>query len=114
MSGMDNYPRAYSPYTRDALQLLGEQIRLGRRERRWTQTELADRAGVSVRTLTRVEHGDPRVTLGTAFELATLTGVPLFQPDRERLAMDLDRTRGRSAVLPARIRRPSEEVDDDF
>ncbi|HZJ29023.1 MAG TPA: helix-turn-helix transcriptional regulator [Solirubrobacterales bacterium] len=107
------YPRAYSPYTLEALQLLGEQIRMGRRERRWTQAELAERAGVSVRTLNRVEHGDPRVTLGTAFELATLVGVHLFQPDRERLSMDLERTRARSAVLPQRVRRAG-EVDDEF
>jgi transcriptional regulator with XRE-family HTH domain len=113
MADMENYPRTYSPYTLDALQLLGEQIRLGRRERRWTQAELAERAGVSARTLNRVEHGDPRVALGIAFELATLTGVFLFQPDRERLSMDLDRTRGRSAVLPRRVRR-TDEVDDDF
>jgi transcriptional regulator with XRE-family HTH domain len=113
MADMASYPRTYSPYTLDALQLLGEQIRLGRRERRWTQAELAERVGISARTLNRVEHGDPRVTLGTAFELATLTGVLLFQPDRERLSMDLDRTRGRSTILPERIRRP-DDVDDDF
>jgi transcriptional regulator with XRE-family HTH domain len=113
MADMSTYPRAYSPYTLEALQLLGEQISLGRRERRWTQSELAERAGISVRTLNRVEHGDPRVALGTAFELAALTGVALFQSDRERLSMDLDRTRARGAVLPSRVRR-REEVDDDF
>lgn len=105
--------RIHSTYTLEALHLLGEQIRVARRERRWTQAELAERGGISVRTLNRVEHGDPRVALGTAFELATLTGVALFQPDRERLSMDLDRTRGRSAVLPARVR-PGGEADDDF
>jgi transcriptional regulator with XRE-family HTH domain len=86
---------------------------LGRRERRWTQAELAERAGASVRTLNKVEHGDPRVALGTAFELAALAGVPLFQPDRERLSMDLERTRARSAVLPQRVRRGG-AVDDEF
>jgi DNA-binding XRE family transcriptional regulator len=79
-------PRAYSRYTLEAVGLLGEQIRIGRRERRWTQAELAERVGISVRTLNRVENGDARVTLGTAFELAALTGVTLFQADRERLA----------------------------
>lgn len=107
------YPRTYSPYTLEALQLLGEQIRLGRRGRRWTQAELAERSGISVRTLNRVEHGDPRVSLGTAFELAALVGVPLFQPDRERLSMDLERTRARSAVLPQRVRHAG-KVDDEF
>lgn len=27
--------------------LLGEQIKLGRKERRWTETNLAERAGIS-------------------------------------------------------------------
>jgi transcriptional regulator with XRE-family HTH domain len=113
MTAMPSYPRTYSPYTLEALQLLGEQIRLGRRERLWTQAELAERAGVSIRTLNRVEHGDPHAGLGTAFELATLVGVPLFHPDRERLSMDLDRIRARSALLPQRIRRAG-KVDDEF
>lgn len=109
---MPAYPRTYSRYTLEAIQLLGQQISIGRRERRWSQAELAERAGISVRTLNRVEHGDPRVTVGTAFELATLTGVALFQSDRERLSMDLDRTRAQSTVL-GRVRR-SGKVDDDF
>lgn len=109
---MASYPRTYSRYTLEAVQLLGEQISIGRRERRWSQAELAERAGISIRTLNRVEHGDPRVTLGTAFELATLTGVTLFQTDRDRLSSDLDRTRAQSAVLGG-VRR-KDEIDDDF
>lgn len=110
---MQRRPRVHSPYALDAVRLLGEQIRLARRERRWTQEELAERAGIAVRTLNRVEHGDPRVALGTAFELAALVGVPLFQRDRERLSMDLERTQARSAVLPQRVRAGG-ELNDDF
>jgi transcriptional regulator with XRE-family HTH domain len=106
------YPRTYSRYTLEAIQLLGEQISIGRRRRRWSQAELAERAGISIRTLNRIEHGDPRVSLGTAFELATLTGVALFQTDKDRLSLDLDRTRAQSTVL-GRVR-PTGEVDDDF
>lgn len=106
-------PRPYSPYTLEAVQLLGEQIRLRRRERRWTQVELAERAGISTRTLARIEKGDPRTALGTAFELAALVGVALFHADRERLSMDLGSTQARSAVLPERIRAPK-KIDDDF
>lgn len=110
---MPSHPRTYSAYSLEAMELLGEQIRIGRRERRWAQAELAERAGVSVRTVNRVEHGDPRVSLGTAFELAALVGVPLFQPDRERLSLDLDRARAHSTVLPQRVRGGA-PVDDDF
>src|ERR1700753_1119644 len=99
---MADRPPPYSRYTGAALRLLGEQIRQGRRARRWTQSGLAERAGVSRATVVKVERGDPSVTIGTAFELAALAGATLFQPDRERLSMDLDRTRARSALLPKR------------
>lgn len=109
-----NRPRAYSPYTLEALELLGELVRVARRERRWKQSELAERVGVSVGTLKKVEHGDPTVAVGLVFELATLAGVPLFHPDDERLSLDLERTRARSALLPKRVVPGAGDVDDDF
>ncbi len=106
--------RTYSPYAVEAALLLGAQIRLARRERRWSQQELADRAGITRETVRKVERGDVSVGLGTAFEAAALTGVPLFHEDRSRLTLDLDRTRDRSALLPQRVRTPKGEVKDDF
>jgi transcriptional regulator with XRE-family HTH domain len=103
-----------SPYVKDAARLLGEQIRLARRSRGWTQQDLADRAGITVPTLRRIERGDLGVALGTAFEVAALSGVQLFHGDRERLTMDLDRTVARSALLPGRVRARREPVRDDF
>ena len=38
--------RIYSSYTREAASLLGKQIRLGRKQRKWTEQELAERAGL--------------------------------------------------------------------
>ena len=76
----------YSPRTIEAAELLGTQIRIGRLERRWTIQELAERVGVSVVTLRKIERGDPSVGLGVSFEAATLTGVPLFYEERSRLA----------------------------
>ena len=110
---MTSRPRPYSRYTLEALRLLGEQTRLGRRARRWTQSGLAERAGISRATVVKAERGDPSVAIGTAFELAALAGATLFQPDRERLSMDLDRTQARSALLPKRIVSGDDE-DDDF
>lgn len=104
---------AYSPHTSEAIRLLGEQVQLGRRERRWTLQELAERVGVSVPTMRKVERGDPSVGLGIAFESATLTGVPLFHPDPSRLSLEAARVEDRLAVLPRLVRKPS-EVDDDF
>lgn len=106
--------RQHSAYVRNAAALLGEQIRLARLERRWSQLELASRAGITVPTLRKIENGDLGVALGTAFEVAALTGVPLFYDDRERLSIDLDRTAARSALLPQRVRTRNRPVHDDF
>jgi transcriptional regulator with XRE-family HTH domain len=106
--------RPYSPQVIDAARLLGEQVRLARRSRRWTQADLAGRAGITADTLRKVENGDLSVSLGTALEVAALVGVPLFHDEAGRLTLDLDRTQARSALLPQRIRRPPSEVKDDF
>lgn len=106
--------RPPSSYVRDAARLLGEQTRLARLERRWSQRELAERAGIAVPTVRKIEKGDLGVALGTAFEVAALVGVPLFYEDRERLGAELDRTAARSSLLPQRIRTPNRPVHDDF
>jgi transcriptional regulator with XRE-family HTH domain len=108
-------PRPYSPYAVEAARLLGAQIRLARRQRRWSQEELAARAGITPRTVSKIEHGDLSVGLGTAFETAALLGVALFHADRSRLSADLDLTEARSALLPRPSRgRSDDEVKDDF
>lgn len=107
-------PRTYSPYTVEAARLLGAQILQARRERRWSAQELAERIGVTRATLSKIEHGDPSVGLGVAFEAAALVGVPLFRDDRTQLSEDLDRSRDRLALLPQRIRSPRGPVDDAF
>jgi transcriptional regulator with XRE-family HTH domain len=106
--------RLYSTETIEAAQLLGAQVALARRERRWPARDLAERAGITQPTLRKVERGDPTVTLGVAFEVATLVGVPLFYDDRTGLSLDLDRTRDRVAVLPQRVRVPADRTKDDF
>lgn len=106
--------RAYPRPVRQAAALLGSQIKQSRVERRWSVRELAERAGISTSTLLRVERGDPTVSLGVAFDVATLVGVPLFYEDRSRLAPELSRSRDRVALLPQRVRERESDVDDDF
>lgn len=108
-------PRPYSPYAADAARLLGAEIRLARRQRRWSQGELAARAGITPRTVYKIERGDLSVGLGAAFEAAALLGVPLFHADRSRLSADLDRAEARSALLSRPSRAGADdEVMDDF
>lgn len=95
-------------------ELLGSQIREARVERRWTVRELAERAGISTSTLLKVEQGDPSVTLGVAFDVATLVGVPLFHEDRASLGAELAHRRDRLALLPQRVREPEEDLGNEF
>jgi transcriptional regulator with XRE-family HTH domain len=106
--------RAYLRGTRHAAALLGSQIRQARVERRWTMRELAERAGISLPTLIKVERGDPSVALGVAFDIATLVGVPLFYEDLSRLASELRRSRDRAALLPQRVRTRDQELENEF
>jgi transcriptional regulator with XRE-family HTH domain len=106
--------RVYSRATIEAAQLLGLQVVVARRERQWSARELAERAGITQPTLRKVERGDPTVSLGVAFELATLVGVPLFHDDRARVTLDLDRTRNRAALLPRRPPTAAQRLKDDF
>lgn len=103
---------SYSPLTKDAARVLGQRIRIGRIEKRWTTEELAERVGVSRTTIRKVENGDLSVSLGTAFEAAALVGVPLFTVESEGLDSLKNEADLRLAVLPARARR--RKVDDDF
>lgn len=103
------------PQTRRALETLGLLVSQGRRQRGWTAADLAERVGVTPKTLAKVEHGDPSVSLGVALEAAALVGVELIAP-ADDLASVRERERDRLALLPQRVRKPASriEVDDDF
>ena len=56
---------------------LAQHIRTMRKRRRWTQQELADRAGVHRLVVTRLERGEGRFDLEVLERLAISLGVPL-------------------------------------
>ena len=105
--------RTYSRYAQEAILLMGEQIKLGRKQRRWTEQDLAARAGISRGTLQKIEKGDPGCALGLVFEAAVLVGMELFEegPPFSSLAAQ---TRAHLTLLPRRIRPATRAVDDDF
>ena len=53
-------PRALS----QILELMGEHIKLARKRRHLSMQDIADRATVTRLTISRVEHGDPTVSMG--------------------------------------------------
>jgi len=106
--------RTYSRYTREAATLLARQIQLGRKQRKWTEHELADRAGISRATLQKIEKVDLSVAIGLVFEVAALVGVALFDEERSSLASHIARTDDKLALLPRAVRKRKKSVDDEF
>jgi len=106
--------RTYSRYTREAVVLLGKQVRLGRKQRKWTEHELAERAGIARATLQKIEKGDVSVAIGLVFEVGALVGVRLFDQEASTLVSHIARTDDKLAVLPRSVRKPGKAVDDDF
>ncbi|PWU15416.1 MAG: transcriptional regulator [Bdellovibrio sp.] len=109
--------RTYSKITKEAARLLGLEIQLARKQRRMSESDLADRAGLSRKTVQKIEKGDLSISMGLAFEAAAVVGVKLFDPGPSRFstAMDIDRVNDKIALLPRRIRAPKvEEGSNDF
>ncbi len=106
--------RAYSRYSTESASLLGKLIKLGRKQHRWSENELADRAGISRATVQKIEKGDLTCTIGLVFEAATLVGVNLFDIENMSLTAHLERTNDKIALLPKAIHKSRKDVDDEF
>ncbi len=106
--------RTYSQYAREAAALMGEQIKLGRKQRHWTEQNLADRAGISRATLQKIENGAMSSAIGLVFEVASLVDLQLFEADNMPLAKHIEHTRDKIALLPQRIKVTQKAVRDDF
>lgn len=106
--------RTYSKYALEAAILLGEQIKLGRKQRKWSEKNLAERVGISRATLQKIENGEMSCAIGLFFEAATLVGVNLFEHDNFPLAQQIEQTRDKVALLPKRIKSKTKVVHDDF
>jgi len=106
--------RTYSKYAQEAVILLGEQIKLGRKQRKWTEHNLAERAGISRATLQKIESGSMSAAVGIVFEVAALVGVNLFEQDKLPLSKHIEQARDKIALLPKRIQVKTRAVDDEF
>ena len=106
--------KVYSQYCIEAAALLGKQIKLGRKQRKWAEHDLAERASISRATLKKIEKGDLTCGIGFVFEVAVLVGVKLFESDHASLTIQLDRVDDKIALLPKAIHNRRKVVDDDF
>lgn len=106
--------RTYSAYSTEAMSLLGKSIRASRKALKISESELAERAGVSRNLVQRVERGDMTCGIGTVFELAHLVGVSLFESDRQALSKHLQQVNEKLTLLPKATHKPIKVINDDF
>ena len=111
---MVQHVRTYSAYTKEAAQLTGNLIRIGRKERRWSETNLAERAGISRSTLRSIENGNLGSSIGLVFELASLVGVRLFNVDPMQISNHVRDSQRELMLLPSRVRVDPNFGKDDF
>jgi transcriptional regulator with XRE-family HTH domain len=97
-------PRVIPAPVRRALRTVSEDIASWRKLRGLTQKQLADRAGVGPRTLSRLEEGDGGASLETVFRVLRALGV-LDQVVRALDPYETDVGRLRAdEQLPQRVR----------
>lgn len=75
------------PKSRKVLSILGENIKLARKRRGFTQTLISDRTGLSRLTVRKIERGDPSVSMG---HYVLVFGVLGLVEDLEKVASDDD------------------------
>jgi len=103
---------------RHAIKELGMLIATGRKERQFTQAELANRVGVGRMTIVRMEKGAPEVAIGNYLTAAWILGLPVLSwNDFGGLRVDSSVAAYLEKIgrhLPARVRKQSNEIDNDF
>ncbi|MBK9256285.1 MAG: helix-turn-helix transcriptional regulator [Saprospiraceae bacterium] len=67
------------------LEKMGENIKIARKRRKLTTTQVAERADISRSTLYQIESGNPSVALGAYFNVLRVFGL---QDDFLKLAVD--------------------------
>jgi transcriptional regulator with XRE-family HTH domain len=103
-----------SSSTLSVLKTLGAMIKAARLERGMSQAELSRRLGVSRYTVISLEKGEPKVSVGTVFEAATIVGIPLLTEDQRTLHKLATTVANLASVLPERSQRKKVAVTDDF
>lgn len=63
------------PEASEELKQLASHLTVARRRRRMTLRGLAERTGVSIATLSRLERGDPTVAVGTVLQVLSVLGL---------------------------------------
>jgi transcriptional regulator with XRE-family HTH domain len=82
---MNKKTQVLFPKHKDILKQMGENIKLARKRRKLTTTQVSERADIVRSTLYLIETGSPSVTLGAYFNVLRVLGL---QDDFLKLAAD--------------------------
>ena len=89
-----------------SLKALGSNLKIARLRRRLPQSQVAERAGISLNTLAKVEAGDPGVAIGNVAAIMQAIGLGAPMGDIASPASDTSGLRLESERLPKRARAP--------
>ncbi len=102
----------------ESLGLIGQLIRHARKAAGLTVAQVAEKAGVERKTLTRLEQGDPGIRIGLFITVLWLLDIPLLQgidighrQSRTQIALLL-KTLGGNQVQ--RVRKATKKSHDNF
>jgi transcriptional regulator with XRE-family HTH domain len=98
---------------RSALIKLGQDLNSARRRRRITKALMAQRAGIAINTLSRIERGDPGASMAAWASVFFVLGLTdalrdLADPSRDLMGLMLEEER-----LPQRIRLPKRKSEKE-
>ena len=122
MSKSSYAAHALPPIALNSLRRLGENIAIARARRKESQRAWAERIGVSIPTLIRLEKGDPTVSMGAyagalwlMSRAQALADIAAPEADLGALAADVRRAvrRGSKRALPAVEVRRDEGMQND-
>ncbi|HBN26804.1 MAG TPA: transcriptional regulator [Desulfobacteraceae bacterium] len=103
---------------RESLKEIGGMIACARKEKQWTQEELAKRIGINRMTVGRIEKGAIEVAIGWYLTAAWLLGLPILtwqamgEGRSDTVVSDLLTKLKRA--LPNRVRKRQKTIDNDF
>ena len=92
-----------------ALKELGENLKTARLRRRLPQNQVAERAGISLNTLSKIESGNPGVAIGNVAAAIQAIGLDvallskIASPDNDLGGISMEKER-----LPRRARSPKQ------
>lgn len=114
MSHENRIQKSLPPEAATIISQLGERIRIARKRRAITMAEMASRMFVTRKTLSRLENGDPGVSLAVFASALWVLGLEkelaaVAVPEQDKVGLYREQKR-----LPKRVRHAEEANDLDF